>query len=538
MARLIKLNPPGNVSLAGAYVLGYGGLAMAQIQGDGPDWFGDLDPLETLFLGTAWPQEFRDPHEFANSCTAWLQLLRGTVHWSGIERFVREALAASEEYDLPVDEGELMFLLAGRLESASLDQRKLPRRLLPGELLEGSRCVFGPAPDIRLPGPLPDAAERIAGFWSAVEVSLPNDGTAADALREGLHMLAAAGLDVRHEPAVLLPALYAGLVADDEEDLSESGDRAVAWALGLKTDSPMVPVTDVMLVAPERDLTVDEILGQLFGIPAFTAQVSPEDRSWHSSPGNSLVGLAFELGYRHVITRDGKAVRMGEESAAVIQAQLRKFEEKFGRPPGPDDPIFFDPDAVEPRSMSLAGVRDATVSMLEAAGTCPAWTYAHERTNGLLPLFDGSFATGKDRSEWEAAIGEYVERHDPGAEIDHEAETRKLQNVLVVGTMQTVVSDPQYAASLVTRMGDAAASRDGDTALMGEYLDAWRDWLIGQLRSDRSILNEACEYARAWRGAELAAQVRAAPDSGTDDDVPVAVLLAAAVAAFPMRATS
>jgi hypothetical protein len=29
MARLVELNPPGNVSLAGAYALGYGGLAMA-----------------------------------------------------------------------------------------------------------------------------------------------------------------------------------------------------------------------------------------------------------------------------------------------------------------------------------------------------------------------------------------------------------------------------------------------------------------------------------------------------------------------------
>ena len=84
LARLIKMNPPGTVSLAGAYALGYGGLAMAQIEGDGPDWLHDLDPLETLFLGTAWPEKFRDSYEFANACYAWLQLLRDTVHWNGI----------------------------------------------------------------------------------------------------------------------------------------------------------------------------------------------------------------------------------------------------------------------------------------------------------------------------------------------------------------------------------------------------------------------------------------------------------------------
>jgi hypothetical protein len=532
LARLIKLNPPGNLSLAGAYALGYCGLAMAQIEGDGPDWFHDLDPLETLFLGTAWPQEFRDSYEFSNACAAWLQLLHGTVHWSGIERFVRETLAASEEHDLPVDEGILMLLLVGRLEAAGLDQRKLACRLLPGELLEGSRCVSGPDPDIRLPDPPVDADERIARFWPTIEVGMPHDGTAVDVLREGLHMLGGAGLDIRNEPILLLPALYAALVADDDEDLTEVGERAMAWALGLNADSPLVPVTDVLIVGPERELTVDGILGRLFGITAFAGQVSREDRVWHSSPGSALIRLAFELGYRHVVTRDAKAVRMGNASAEALRAQFRKFEEKFGRPPGPDDPVFFDPDADEPRPMTLDGVRDATVGLLQAAGVCPAWMYAHERTNGLLPLFDGSFATERDRSDWEAAIQEYIESHDPGARIDHEAEVRKLQHILVMNTMQMAASDPQYAVGLVARMDDATVA-DDDTMLMGEYLDAWHDWLVDRLRADHEVSEKACEYARAWEGAELAAQVRAVTDA--KEQASDAVLLAAAVASFPLR---
>jgi hypothetical protein len=44
-------------------------------------------------------------------------------------------LAASAEHDLPVDDGELMLLVARRLEAAGLDQRKLPRSLLPGTAL-------------------------------------------------------------------------------------------------------------------------------------------------------------------------------------------------------------------------------------------------------------------------------------------------------------------------------------------------------------------------------------------------------------------
>jgi hypothetical protein len=57
-----------------------------------------------------------------------------------------------------VDEGELMLLLAGRLEAAGLDQRKVPRDLLPGRALAGARLACGPADDAALPGlpPRPD----------------------------------------------------------------------------------------------------------------------------------------------------------------------------------------------------------------------------------------------------------------------------------------------------------------------------------------------------------------------------------------------
>jgi len=42
---------------------------MAQVEGDEPEWFADLDPLDTLFLGTVWPRTFPDGYEFANALT-------------------------------------------------------------------------------------------------------------------------------------------------------------------------------------------------------------------------------------------------------------------------------------------------------------------------------------------------------------------------------------------------------------------------------------------------------------------------------------
>lgn len=182
--------------------------------------------------------------------------------------------------------------------------------------------------------------------------------------------------------------------------------------------------------------------------------------------------------------------------------------------------------------MSTGDARDATVGMLEAAGSCPAWIYAYDRTGGLLPLFDGSFATDRDRADWDAAIDEYVAENGPGVDVDRDAEIRKLRNVLVVVSMQTAASDPQYAAGLTARLGSVPPAEDGDTVLMSEYLHAGREELLNQLRSEPSVLDQACEYARAWAGAALAEQVRSAADSVADEDAPIGVLFAVAVASL------
>ena len=44
-----------------------------------------------------------------------------------------------------------------------------------------------------------------------------------------------------------------------------------------------------------------------------------------------------------------KSIPLSPELAKGIQKQLQRFTEKFRRPPGPDDPVFFDPSANEPR---------------------------------------------------------------------------------------------------------------------------------------------------------------------------------------------
>jgi hypothetical protein len=42
-------------------------------------------------------------------------------------------------------------------------------------------------------------------------------------------------------------------------------------------------------------------------------------------------------------------IEMDDEMAREMKAQLARFKEKFGREPGPNDPVFFDPDEDTPK---------------------------------------------------------------------------------------------------------------------------------------------------------------------------------------------
>jgi hypothetical protein len=531
IARLVRVNQPGKVSLAGAYAFGYAAIGLAQQEGDQPGWWDDMDPLDALFLGTIWPQRLRDGYEFGNVRAAWLAALRDTVHWAGIERFTREVITASEEHGLPVDDGELMLVLAGRLEAAGLDQRKLPRHLLPGTLLAGSRAALGgPPASLVLPDPPQDAAEQIARLWAGTGMPVDHDGTAADALREGLGMLARAGIDVRAEVVTLLPAVYAALVAAGDEELSEAGERAAAWAAGLPAGSPLIPVADVLLAAPQLGLDPDATLGHLFGIPAFTQVVRPQDRCWHSWPGTELPALAFELGYRQVVTLDSKIVRMDPDAAAALEVQFRRFEDKFGRPPGPGDPIFFDPDVDESRPITVTGMETATVAMLEAAGISPAWVYAYQNTGGLLPGPDGTFATASDRAEWDEAVSRYTRLHQQGQPPDHEAETARLRGAMTGMSLQMAAGDPGYGASLATGLAQASTTDGSDTAMLREFLHAAAGHLQRELAAKPGVRAAACEHARAWAGPDLATKLQGKALPPADDPDADAALLAVAVA--------
>ncbi|MGW0134212.1 hypothetical protein [Streptomyces sp. NPDC003299] len=456
------------------------GMWISQQEGAAPHWYDEIDPLDALFSGTVFPRTFRDEFEFANSRDAWLRLLHGTVHGKGIQRFVREAVTASEELGRPVNDGRLMVALVGRLEEAGLDRRPLPRRLQPEVGLLGCRAVYGPSSDLKLPKPPPRVKSLVKRFWRDVDGTSWGD-TPHDILREGLRRFEAAGLPVKDESALLLPALYAALMAKPGELIEESGAHAVAWALGMDDRSSLIPVLDLLLIAPDVEMSVADALGRLFAVPAFTEPIPTEALLWTSSPGLALPRVAFEMAIPEVSThgstltpdmldwagmharmrlssaaRDGDmdveesevevgtqeepngqwtkrreavrdAVRQkvrkksdsvarmsdpldspverlwnadgssvvrfsadsphGETLSNSIQAQRHAFRQKFGRDPGPGDPLFFDPDADEPSRLTKAYFDNMLLDMAERVaerGIDPAYLHACREVGYLV----------------------------------------------------------------------------------------------------------------------------------------------------------
>jgi len=296
--------------LAGMYTLGSVGQLMARRDPKLPRWLRDLDPVETLFLGAAWPVHYGSPYRFANACGTWLGLLHGTQVRRGILRFAREALAVSADLQLPATSERLSDALEVRLGDALRGEPKVPHGLLPGVVLQGSRRTDGPPRGIPLPAPHSSARKLRPAFWNAFGTAdfrpagfsfLDDTGWgAAGAMMDGLRLIRDR---VRrpYETRSLLPGLYAGLVAARapggrrDELLADLGSRTTAWAMALPEDSPLVPVTDALYGAAERKMDGDEALGRLFSVPAFTGPVSAEDREWRSEPGKALERLAREL---------------------------------------------------------------------------------------------------------------------------------------------------------------------------------------------------------------------------------------------------
>ncbi|HEV2357765.1 MAG TPA: hypothetical protein VGZ23_09175 [bacterium] len=95
------------------------------------------------------------------------------------------------------------------------------------------------------------------------------------------------------------------------------------------------------------------------------------------------------------------------EVVAALKDLRDAFTRKFGRPPGPDDPLFFNPDADAPRPVPLDRAHRETKKLLVASGAPPEIIYAFEKTGRIVTEQNKQFLTKAEIREWKGAIRQF-----------------------------------------------------------------------------------------------------------------------------------
>jgi len=124
--------------------------------------------------------------------------------------------------------------------------------------------------------------------------------------------------------------------------------------------------------------------------------------------------LAQRIGRRkRQVDQKENSIPINQETAEIIVQQKKLFREQFGREPGPDDPLFFDPRVAVPQFLSDESTDEMWKSLLQAAGDSgidPAIVYAMNKTGRIVTETNVHFLTDAELQEWNDAVDEYHQK--------------------------------------------------------------------------------------------------------------------------------
>lgn len=96
----------------------------------------------------------------------------------------------------------------------------------------------------------------------------------------------------------------------------------------------------------------------------------------------------------------------------LLKQHDKDSRERFGREPGPGDPLICDPYAETPRPVNVPKFIDRIVEAIEKAGIDPAKIYACRKTRGLIVTSQNEYQiSARDLSDWNSAEDVYRRSH-------------------------------------------------------------------------------------------------------------------------------
>ena len=97
----------------------------------------------------------------------------------------------------------------------------------------------------------------------------------------------------------------------------------------------------------------------------------------------------------------------GADLAQVMEEQRQGFIDKFGREPGPEDPLFFDPDSDEPTFLDPVKLADQFSALrfaAEQAGLDPAFVTAWEELGYIVTEDNQHLFSAMEVDAWNEAV--------------------------------------------------------------------------------------------------------------------------------------
>lgn len=146
----------------------------------------------------------------------------------------------------------------------------------------------------------------------------------------------------------------------------------------------------------------------------------------------------------------------GAELSEALKDQLAAFRTKFGRDPGPDDPLFFDPDADEPTPLSVDAWHDSLDEMIGKAdqlGIDPAYLKAARELGYLITEPNRHLFSATEVQAWEDAVTKYQD-DDEDVDITEMFDMLAVQLDAIVQETLTRPS-PEPARLLADRVAEA-----------------------------------------------------------------------------------
>jgi len=205
----------------------------------------------------------------------------------------------------------------------------------------------------------------------------------------------------------------------------------------------------------------------------------------------------------------------GQMLREAFDAQLQAFRAKFGRDPGPDDPVFFDPDADEPTEMTDRHWDEGMASIAQAAteaGVDPAYIRAWQEVGYVVTDANQHLFSAAEVQAYLDAVARHRDDLDDeefDADGDLPAEAADGLRALVAETLATASVDPGHA--LVDALDDAVADTD-DAEPAGLAASVTVAVLLGWLTGARERLDvapgpAAVDWVNSHLGPDPASQV-------------------------------